>query len=79
MPTGRLGTAHRLLTEAVAALETDADPAADADDLLSVLTLREETTAVSTGPPSPPSRPWTGGAPSPSAATGPPSSHSPTR
>ncbi|WP_344026933.1 HNH endonuclease signature motif containing protein [Pseudonocardia kongjuensis] len=44
MPTGRLGTVRRLLTEAVAALESAADPAADAGDLLSVLTLCEETT-----------------------------------
>ncbi|OSY44145.1 MULTISPECIES: HNH endonuclease signature motif containing protein [Pseudonocardia] len=44
MPTGRLGTAHRLLTEAMTALEAAAGPAADADELLSVLALCEETT-----------------------------------
>ncbi|MEU6700357.1 hypothetical protein [Pseudonocardia sp. NPDC046786] len=44
MPIGRFGTARRLLTEAVAALESAADPAADAGDLLSVLTLCGEAT-----------------------------------
>lgn len=41
MPSERLATAHRLLTEAVAALRAAAGPDATADERLSVLTLCE--------------------------------------
>ncbi|MBC3190239.1 DUF222 domain-containing protein [Pseudonocardia sp. C8] len=41
MPSDRLAAAHRLLTEAIAALDEAAGPAASDDELLSVLTLCE--------------------------------------
>ncbi|MBC3191123.1 DUF222 domain-containing protein [Pseudonocardia sp. C8] len=41
MPSDRLAAAHRLLTEAIAALDEVAGPAASDDELLSVLTLCE--------------------------------------